>query len=84
MIVYSIETVVKKSGIIVLPDDMKILEKHRVKLTLVDLEKSVKSDKQKGLASAIGKWKNFDEIAEVLADISSVRSEGGFGRDVSL
>jgi len=55
---------------------MKILEKHRVKLTLIDLEKSVKSDKQKGLASAIGKWKNFDEIAEVLADISSVRAEG--------
>lgn len=81
MIAYNIETIVRKRGIIVLPDNMKVLEKHRVKLTLIDLEKS---DKQNGLISAIGKWNNFDEIEEILTDISSVRLKGGFGRDVSL
>lgn len=84
MDVYSIETAVRDRGITVLPDNMKLLEKHRMMLTLVDLEKSDSSDKQDGLVSAIGKWKNFDEIEEAIADISSIRLEGGFGRNVSL
>ncbi|MCP4105437.1 MAG: type II toxin-antitoxin system Phd/YefM family antitoxin [Desulfobacteraceae bacterium] len=40
--------------------------------------------KQKGLASVVGKWKDFDEIEDILADISSMREKGGTGRDVSF
>ncbi len=35
---YQIESVINENGIIVLPDEMKKLQKHRVKLTIVDLE----------------------------------------------
>lgn len=35
--------------------------------------------KQKGLASVVGKWKDFDEIEDILADISSMREKGGTG-----
>lgn len=37
-----------------------------------------------GLASLIGKWKNFDEIEKSLIDIPRLRKKGGAGRDVSL
>ncbi len=35
---YQIESVINENGIIILPDEMKKLQKHRVKLTIVDLE----------------------------------------------
>ncbi len=37
---YQFESVVEENGVIVLPQAMKNLEKHRVKLTVVDLEPS--------------------------------------------
>lgn len=39
---------------------------------------------EQGLASLMGKWEDFDEIGEILADIPSMREKGGFGRDVSF
>ncbi len=33
---YQIESVINENGIIILPDEMKKLQKHRVKLTIVD------------------------------------------------
>lgn len=35
---YQIESVINEEGMIVLPDEMKNLQKHRVKLIIVDLE----------------------------------------------
>ncbi len=35
---YQFESIVDENGIIVLPPEMKVLSKHRVHLTLVDLE----------------------------------------------
>ncbi|RLC19097.1 MAG: type II toxin-antitoxin system Phd/YefM family antitoxin [Deltaproteobacteria bacterium] len=43
-----------------------------------------KEQKEEGLASVMGQWDNFDELGEILADISSIREKGGFGRDVSF
>lgn len=35
---YQLESFINENGIIVLPDEMKKLQKHRVKLIIVDLE----------------------------------------------
>jgi PHD/YefM family antitoxin component YafN of YafNO toxin-antitoxin module len=43
-----------------------------------------KEQKEEGLASVMGRWDDFDEIGEALADIPSIREKGGFGRDVSF
>jgi hypothetical protein len=40
--------------------------------------------KEEGLASVMGKWEDFDELGDILADIPSMRENGGFGRDVSF
>jgi prevent-host-death family protein len=50
-------------------DDLRIIEQH---------------EQRKGLASLTGKWKGFDEVAEHLADLESIRKSGGGGRDVSI
>ncbi len=50
-------------------------------VSIDDLHELEQLEKRAGLASIIGKWKGFDEIAD---DIDSVRSSGGSGRDVSL
>ena len=50
-------------------EDLMILEQHQEKA---------------GLAEIAGKWKNFDEVAEALNDLSGLRTSGGSGRDVSL
>lgn len=40
---YQFESVIGQGGVIVLPREMKNLEKHRVKLTVVDLDASQNS-----------------------------------------
>ncbi len=50
-------------------EDLTILEQHQEKA---------------GLAEIVGKWKNFNEVAEALNDLSRLREAGGTGRDVSL
>jgi hypothetical protein len=41
-------------------------------------------EQRKGLASLAGKWKGFDEVAQHLDKLESLRKKGGSGRDVPL
>ncbi len=50
-------------------DDLRIIEQH---------------EERQGLATVMGKWEGFDEIADVLSDLEGLRKSGGCGRDVSL
>ncbi len=50
-------------------------------VSMDDLRALEQATARAGLASIIGKWKGFDEIAE---EVESARSSGGSGRDVSL
>jgi hypothetical protein len=40
---YQFESIIEESGVIVLPEDLRKLKKHRVKLIVVDLEPSYNS-----------------------------------------
>ncbi len=53
-------------------------------ISIEDFQFIEQKEKQKGLASVVGKWKDFDEIEDILSDISSLREKGGMGRDVSF
>ncbi len=50
-------------------------------VSLDDLQELEQRDERAGLASIVGKWKGFEEIA---AAVKSARISGGSGRDVSL
>ena len=50
-------------------DDLKILEQY---------------EEKQGLASIVGKWQGFDEVADAMGKIETLRQSGGKGRDVSL
>ena len=50
-------------------DDLKILEQY--------------TEKQ-GLVAIAGKWYGFDEVADAMGEIETLRANGGKGRDVSL
>ena len=50
-------------------EDLRIIEQH---------------EERQGLATVMGKWEGFDEIADVLNDLEGLRKNGGCGRDVSL
>jgi prevent-host-death family protein len=50
-------------------DDLRIIEQH---------------EQRHGLASLAGRWKGFEEVAEHLDDLESIRRMGGDGRDVSF
>lgn len=50
-------------------DDLRIIEQY---------------EQRKGLASLTGKWKGFEEVAEHIDDLASIRKAGGCGRDVSI
>ncbi len=50
-------------------DDLKILEQH---------------EEKQGLAAIAGKWQGFDEVADGIGKIETLRTSGGKGRDVSL
>ena len=50
-------------------DDLKILEQY---------------EEKQGLAAIAGKWQGFDEVADAMGKIHTLRQSGGKGRDVSL
>ncbi|MCF6250822.1 MAG: type II toxin-antitoxin system Phd/YefM family antitoxin [Methylococcaceae bacterium] len=50
-------------------DDLKILEQY---------------EEKQGLAAIAGKWQGFDEVADAMGKIDTLRQSGGKGRDVSL
>ncbi|MCK5192076.1 MAG: type II toxin-antitoxin system Phd/YefM family antitoxin [Methylococcales bacterium] len=50
-------------------DDLKVLEQY---------------EEKQGLAAIAGKWQGFDEVADAMGKIETLRQSGGKGRDVSL
>jgi len=50
-------------------DDLKILEQH---------------EEKQGLAAIAGKWQGFEEVADEMGEIESLRKNAGKARDVSL
>lgn len=50
-------------------EDLRIIEQHQ---------------QREGLAAVAGKWRGFDELAEAMGDLDTLRQSGGEGRDVSL
>ena len=50
-------------------DDLKVLEQY---------------EEKQGLAAIAGKWQGFDEVADAMGKIETLRKSGGKGRDVSL
>ena len=50
-------------------EDLQIIEQHK---------------ERQGLASVAGQWEDFEEVAETLDDLDTLRRAGGAGRDVSL
>ena len=70
---YQFESVVNESGVIVLPDEMKNLHKHRVKLIIVDLE--TESSKTSDFLDKI--TKEFSDIRETDLDIAEVYQARG-------
>ena len=50
-------------------DDLKILEQH---------------EEKQGLAAIAGQWQGFDEVADAMGEIDTLRENSGKGRDVSL
>jgi prevent-host-death family protein len=50
-------------------DDLRIIEQH---------------EQRQGLASLTGRWKGFEEVAEYLDDLKTIREIGEGGRDVSF
>ncbi len=50
-------------------DDLKILEQY---------------EEKQGLAAIAGKWQGFDEVADAMGKIETLRQSGRKGRDVSL
>ena len=49
--------------------DLAIIEQHK---------------ERQGLATLVGLWPNFEEVAESIENLDELRSKGGGGRDVSL
>ncbi len=50
-------------------EDLRIIEQH---------------DQRQGLASIVGKWKDFEEVGERIEDLRQVRNDSGTRADVSL
>ncbi len=59
----------KPVAAIVSLDDLRIIEQHQ---------------ERQGLASVASSWKDFEEVATALGDLTALRKQGGEGRDVSL
>ena len=51
-------------------------------VSMDDLRKIEQYSERKGLAAVAGKWKDFEEVSDILEDIESIREDGGRGRDV--
>ena len=50
-------------------DDLAIVEQH---------------EERQGLALLVGRWPDFEEVAEGIGDLEKLRQDGGGGRDVSF
>jgi prevent-host-death family protein len=50
-------------------DDLRIIEQY---------------EERQGLASVAGQWQGFEEVADAITDLASLRRQGGEGRDVSF
>ncbi len=53
-------------------------------VSIDDLRKLEQTEERQGLAAVVGKWQDFEEVAESLQDIEAIREHGGKGRNVSL
>lgn len=53
-------------------------------VSLDDLRVIEQYEERQGLASIAGRWEGFEEVAEKLDDLESIRANGGDGRSVSL
>ncbi|MCP4753681.1 MAG: type II toxin-antitoxin system Phd/YefM family antitoxin [Proteobacteria bacterium] len=53
-------------------------------VSIDDLQAIEQQEEKEGLISAVGKWKDFQEMEKILEDVFSSRKSGGMGRDVSL
>jgi len=71
---YQIESVINENGIIILPDEMKKLQKHRVKLTIVDLEAGY-TDPVDFLDYITDKYSNVNENDLNLSNIYNERDK---------
>ena len=69
---YQIESVIDEHGIIVLPDGMKNLQKHRVKLIIVDLEAGY-ADPVDFLGDITDKYSNINEDDLIISEIYQQR-----------
>jgi len=57
---YQFESIIEENGVIVLPEDLRKLKKHRVKLIVVDLEPSYDSPLER-LADITKKYATVNE-----------------------
>jgi prevent-host-death family protein len=53
-------------------------------VSLEDLTIIEQHEERQGLASLVGRWPDFTEVAEAIGDLEALRRKGGGGRDVSL
>jgi len=53
-------------------------------VSMDDLRKIENYDERKGLADLRAKWAGFEEIADFIDDLETLRDSGGPGRDVSF
>ncbi len=53
-------------------------------VSLEDLQIIEQHEERQGLASIVGKWQGFEEVAANLEDLDKMRQNGGSGRNVSL
>ncbi len=74
MSTYHIESVINEHGVIILPDEMKYLQKHRVKITIVDLEAKY-NDPLDFLNNITHKYSNIDEKDLNLSEIYKQRDK---------
>ncbi|MBU0580066.1 MAG: hypothetical protein KKA19_02725 [Candidatus Margulisbacteria bacterium] len=73
---YQFESVIEDKGIIVLPEQMKSLHKHRVRLTLIDLDTFVPDPVQQ-LTQITRKYLAITDEAELpIQDIYMQREQG--------
>ncbi|MEZ5538253.1 MAG: type II toxin-antitoxin system Phd/YefM family antitoxin [Thiolinea sp.] len=53
-------------------------------VSIEDLKLLEQQQEKQGLAAIAGKWADFEEVITGMGDLSTLRSSGGGGRDVSL
>ncbi|MGR3177184.1 MAG: hypothetical protein ACUZ8E_03900 [Candidatus Anammoxibacter sp.] len=72
---YQFESIIEENGTIVLPKEIKKLKKHRIKLTLVDLE-TIQQNPVKLLHEITQKYNNIVDESELdIAEIYKRREQ---------